>query len=275
MTASETERPLIGDNYRQGDIIRLERPMPDQPELGVIINADCDLENCKIDGVIAYLPIFKFSDYCEKFHLSDYIKQTAEQAKNKISTDLNLEEKEIIDLIRWIKIDDPKKITEKIYPKDKKIKSTKEEIIKNLEKIKICLTENTRAIKIFQALCSKEANPSSLAKKQIEAAKKNMGDDHFFLSEIKGESSIGFVVRMRRIYTIESQRCFKSMSARQADKEDNKAAAIRIAKLTPLYSFKVAQVFSQQYSRVGLPNEITALNSLVIEDLVSSISRSS
>jgi hypothetical protein len=94
-----------------------------------------------------------------------------------------------------------------------------------------------------------------------------MGDDHFFLSEIVGEKKIGFVIRMRRIYTIEADRCFTSEAELRAKSSGSGTAAGRKARLTPLYQFKVAQMFASQYSRIGLPNEITQLSQLVIDDL--------
>jgi len=55
------------------------------------------------------------------------------------------------------------------------------------------------------------------------------------------------------------------MSKSQGDKP----TAVRVARLTERYRFKVLQLFSQQYSRIGLPDEITELSELVIDDLVA------
>jgi len=53
-----------------------------------------------------------------------------------------------------------------------------------------------------------------------------------------------------------------------ADKTRTNIFAIRIAKLTNLYRFKVAQLFAYQFSRIGLPDEITALNEVAVQAAV-------
>ena len=272
MTNSETERPDFNDGYRQGDIIRIERTASGQPSLGVIINADCDLENKKIDGVIAYLPIFKFSEYFEEFYLEGYFDETVKSISTRLSQELELKEKDLPDLLRWISADDADAIVTKICSERNTSEKNRAALKKSVAQVKHCLDLLSDRMKKFTLLCTLENEPLSYAKKHISAARKAMGEGHFFVSEIVGEEDIGFVVRMRRIYTIEAQNCYRSVAGQISGSDGSEQTAVRTARLTPLYAFKVAQLFAQQYSRVGLPNEIMELGSLAIDDLVTRIS---
>jgi hypothetical protein len=95
-----------------------------------------------------------------------------------------------------------------------------------------------------------------------------MGDGHFFISELIDDANVGFVVRMRRIYTLPEADYFVSTSEQRSRSEGDRPTAVRVGRLTGLYRFKILQLFAQQYSRIGLPDEVTALGSLAIDDLV-------
>ncbi|RUX78136.1 hypothetical protein EOA25_38970 [Mesorhizobium sp. M2A.F.Ca.ET.040.01.1.1] len=95
-----------------------------------------------------------------------------------------------------------------------------------------------------------------------------MGDGHFFISEIIDDTNVGFVVRMRRIYTLPEVDYFVSTSVQRSRSDGARPTAVRAGRLTGLYRFKLLQLFAQQYSRIGLPDEVTALGALAIDDLV-------
>src|SRR5690606_4470775 len=119
-----------------------------------------------------------------------------------------------------------------------------------------------------QALCANASDPVTYAKTHITAAKKTMGDGHFFISELIDDTNVGFVVRMRRIYTLPEVDYFVSTSEQRSQSEGDRPTAVRVGRLTGLYRFKLLQLFAQQYSRIGLPDDVTALGSLAIDDLV-------
>jgi hypothetical protein len=81
----ETERAHPQDELGQGDIIALEYPEGKTgPELGVVINADCDLANGKTDGTIAYLPIFSFRQYLDLFWAPGHLTTTVAESEHRI-----------------------------------------------------------------------------------------------------------------------------------------------------------------------------------------------
>ena len=65
--------------------MRIENTVPgDGPTLGVVINADCDLENGKLDGVMAYLPMYPFKEYLTRFWAPGHVTDVMSTATTKI-----------------------------------------------------------------------------------------------------------------------------------------------------------------------------------------------
>jgi hypothetical protein len=273
----ETERSVPGGKFRQGDILRFEGENERRNySRGVIINADCDLENNKLDGVIAYLPLYSFEEYLEHFWIKVYVDQVKNNLVKWILDLCGLDSapSNESDLIDWLSYSDSINIATKLVWQHG-LKPRDFDALKiRLDKLRQCIGPLGRSLTQFHVHCSWEKDPAAFALKQLTAAKNAMGDDHFFLSEVAGEKEIGFVVRMRRIYTINFQQCFTSTSEQRTLSNDNTLSAIRIAKLTTLFQFKIAQVFALQYSRIGLPNEIAALNGLVLDTLAADLSKS-
>ncbi|BBB70173.1 hypothetical protein UNDYM_5920 (plasmid) [Undibacterium sp. YM2] len=267
---NETERCSPAQNLRQGDIIKIFNVDTQQhPSLGVIINADCDLENNKLDGVIAYLPIFSFEEYLTKFWLRTFVASKLENSLKKFSSFLVYNDQEQSDLKDWLSSDPLEKVIAKLDPDISKLNSkNKTAAIIELTTLYKCLTADLNNLEILTYFCElKKPAHNDAAIKMVLDAKKSMPDDHFFLSDIIDEKRIGFVIRMRRIYTIQADFCFRSEAEMRTKATGTVTTAARKVRLTPLYQFKVAQLFASQYSRVGLPNDITDLGQLVIEDM--------
>ena len=70
-----------------------------------------------------------------------------------------------------------------------------------LEALVMCCNSQCAPHTIFAWRCGRDKNPENYTRKQIDRAYRDMGDGHFFINEIIGNDGIGFVIRMRRIYT--------------------------------------------------------------------------
>jgi hypothetical protein len=138
-----------------------------------------------------------------------------------------------------------------------------------VQKLVVCRNTALTITERFSALCRLNRDAAKYARTQIDQAKKGLGEGHFFISEVVDQSEIGFVVRMRRIYSIPEDQLFKSVAAQRSRSGGSEVTAVRFARLTSLYRFRVLQLFAQQFSRVGLPDDITELGSLAIDHLVS------
>jgi hypothetical protein len=269
----ETEKVDSTAELRQGDILRIENvdAAHQAPNLGVIINADCDLAWGRTDGVIAYLPIYSFRSYLELFwmpiHLSDVLKSSTENV-NRIC---NFDEKYGNDIHAWLETAQQEEVFEKLV-NSTEIKTREQDNLKrSLSKLQICINKKNNALAAFSALCKLENDPKSYAGKQIRAAKKARGDGHLFISDLFGQEEIGFVIRMLRIYTLDANCCFTSLAAQKSSSNGTRSTAVRIARLTDLYQFKIAQMFAYQYSRIGLSDEIMALEEIAIDDMATQI----
>lgn len=264
----ETERVPQENPWGQGDVVRVEWPDGETgPQFGAVINADCDLEHGKIDGVIAFLPIYRFHDYLAEFWAKGHNREvcrSASQAALKLAGD-----SDEAALHTWLSTTEATAVASSIakYKKLKVANATKLE--RHLERLSICLDTERTEIAKFRDICRSDPKPETYARAQINSAKKSMGESHFLISDIVDDPSVGFVIRMRRIYTILEEYCFKSKREQMSKSQGNSPTAVRVARLTERYRFKVLQLFSQQYSRIGLPDEMTELGDLVVDDLVA------
>jgi hypothetical protein len=263
----EAERVPQHDPRSQGDIIRIEWPEGKSgPNLGVVINADCDLAHAKTDGVIAFLPVYSFHDYLSQFWASGHAQEVMKSAIIEVLK--MVKDKDASGLITWLKESGPHQVCSSITALAKLKNVDAERLQRELNRLSIAQNIELSPISRFQQICAVAPDPGNYARSQITNAKKSMGDGHFFISDLAVEQSIGFIIRMRRIYTMPEEDYFVSESEQRSRSQGDTTTAVRIARLTERYRFKVLQLFAQQYSRVGLPDEVTALSALAIDDLV-------
>jgi hypothetical protein len=268
----ETERAHINEDFLQGDILRLVDHNSDYDfNLAMIINADCDMQNKKHDGVIAVLPIYTFQQYLQKFWLQNFLLAQKNEAMDIIASTISIEDRHIADLCDWIKIDGKaalakgaSKIFERYEPNVKQLKRLDDALTKLHNAIVGQSEGSLTAVSKFGP--DDKEKLKKYCRDQVLDAKKKMGDGHFFITEVKSDDSIGYVVRMRRIYSLAADICFISNSSLQSSGIKGKAA-LRICRLTPHYKFKVSQLFAYQYSRIGLPDDTSALSELAIADM--------
>lgn len=272
-TIQETEKSNNSLDFRQGDILQIEHApsISSLPTLGVIINADCDLAHGKTDGVIAYLPVYSFREYLQHFWSPNYLSDVTIKSSKKVLEISKIEDGFENDLLNWLRSTELENVLSKLSTKAELKAKHKEELEVQLKKLKICLDSTKQPLDAFGCLCKLEKDKNTYAINQLSAAKKAMGDGHFFLSELYGKEELGYVIRMRRIYTLEETACFKSIAEQRTSSNGSKTTAIRVARLSDLYQFKIAQLFAHQYSRIGLPDEITALDEIAIESLTCRI----
>ncbi|MER2536656.1 MAG: hypothetical protein ABTQ31_15990 [Rhizobiaceae bacterium] len=272
----ETERVLPTEPRAQGDIIRIDHTSTEGgPVLGVIINADCDLVNGKLDGVLAYLPMYPFKEYVARFWAPGYIAEVLASATNKVIDIIGDDGAAAENLHSWIVTDGPAAVSEALTASTRLKKGQATSIYQEVRKLAVALDNRVAPFSRFLSLCRTEQDASAYARRQLAAARKAMGDGHFQISDLVEHPGIGFVIRMRRIYTIPEGNCFPSVSEQLARSGAAETTAVRIGRLTEIYRFKVAQLFAQQFSRIGLPDEVTALASLAIDDIVAEVEKDS
>jgi hypothetical protein len=269
----ETEIPLHNDPFLQGDIVRLmdndERAV--DPGFGIIINADCDLAHCKIDGVVSYLPLFPFDDYFRRFWVPSFIAERKLELLQSIAQICGLEKDQANELERWVLEEDVNEVVSKLAA----TYSIRHGVIrpKVLELHAIAHSSEYDLQLLLRLVELQLLKKEEALAKYAKRALKGLGDGHFFINEIAGVAPVGFVARMRRTYSIGDDVVYPSIAEFRLRKPGAIAAkyAIRIARLSNLYRYKIAQLFAYQFSRIGLPDEITALNELAVQAAVLSV----
>lgn len=264
----ETELAPVTSKFRQGDIIRLYGV--DYANYGVIINADCDLANDKIDGYIAYLPLFTFQEFVSRFWFGDEVKNIRKQCENSLLKFFG-SASEVQDLIVWLGQENPDVVLDALV---KSLSLRKSNDIEELEKQvkKLYASLNNDGLCALRAIYSLEKNPEKYAETQLGKLKSNLGEGHMMISSVVGLPDLGFVLRMKRVFSIDKNSCYKLASDYLIGSPgDESIAAVRAARLTPTYKYKAAQIFANSFSRIGLSDEITRLNDLAILDIAQNI----
>jgi hypothetical protein len=269
-SAGETESRKSADKLRQGDIIKIEQGEYSDYQYGVVINADCDLQSKKLDGVIAYLPIYKFSVYLKRFWIPDFVRSELSTKRDEVVKLLPSTQRNLDEILVWAQtspLDEVIRGVASVYQlKEKHV----QQLTEKLEKIQM-LSSTEDIFETFRKLCCSQTSPEVWTKKRLEEAKKAMGDGHFFVSEIIGVKELGHVIRMRRIYSIEADKCFTSEALQKSRTDGTGESAFRFAGFTSTYRYKIAQLFAQQFSRIGLPDDISELSKVALDELVEEI----
>ncbi len=268
---SETTRVFDEQDFAQGDILLLDGfgQTSTAPSYGIVINADCDLANNKTDGVVAILPVYTFERYLEAFWIPNHLDAELAKCVQSALKICGIPEAEGEALALWLREADHLTASSALIATHQLPTNKHRELHDTCRAISLLLSH--QGFRAFQQFCQTQKDPRAYARKQLDAARKSMGEGHFFLSEIAGQPEIGFVVRMRRILSLDAEDCFRNVANLRASTSGSQKTGARIARLSPAFKYRVSQLFAYQFSRIGLPDEVTALSALAIDDLVARI----
>lgn len=268
----ETETADPGQNLRQGDILKIVDPDKDH-NLGCIINADCDLENGKVDGAIAYLPIFSFHQFLDKFWSVTFLHNEKQAVLRQIRDILEFSDTDLDELIMWLREEGAGPISERLANVGELGKKEAEKLFAALQRLSRLLKQPLPNFQSIKEICKNEGRTEVQIRKIVKGAKQSLAGSHVFVNEIQGESQIGFAIRMRRIHSLPEAHSFKSLADSKFRNELTAPYGYRIASFTSLIRFKVIHHFVQQYSRIGLPDDLHALEELAVEEAVAELAK--
>lgn len=262
----ETELVASPEKFRQGDIIQIvhsHRDASHTGNLGIVINADCDLEHCKLDGSVSFLPVYDFRTYFCVFWLPDYFQARQRELLKSLQSLCGSTEEECNTLVDWIKADGWSAVSRKLCA-EFSLKSSA--VDAKLKELSLITQSKVHDEKLVGSICEEIGQPpSSTVKKLGNLALRNLGDGGFFINEIVGLQEVGYVVRLKRVQSMALGSLYHSVADHACNADLNLESAYRIARLTERYRFKVAQLFASQFSRIGLPDDITDLNNFAVE----------
>ena len=266
----ETQYVASDDPFGQGDIIQLlERPRA--PHFGVVINADCDLLHRKTDGVCSYLPIYSFHEYLFEFWIDRFLDTQKQQIVAQIANTIKQPNSENHALKQWLESDDFASLPDRLTAEFELNTKTKSILSKQVTRYVSIFCSNQDSMEQFATLCRAQKDPTSYASRQFNSACEQMGDDHLFINEIHGQIELGYVVRARRIYSIQTDSYFRSERELRKSSHSISGCALRVAKLTTIMRFRLIQLFVHHFTRVGLPDDIRDMRQLIVDDVATTL----
>ena len=269
-TLIETQYIPSDAPFGQGDIIQLqERTHP--PHLGVVINADCDLFHQKTDGICSYLPIYTFYEYLIEFWLDKFLESQKKQIAVQIAKILKQPDSDWEILKQWLESDDFASLPEYLTDEFGLNPKTKSTLFRHATLYSIVSSPCRTSIDNFVALCQEQNDPAKYAKRQFIAASEQMGDSHMFLNEIHGQTELGFVIRTKRIYSIETDKYFRSEHELRKSPYSRRDCALRVAQLTAIMRFQLIQLFVHHFTRAGLPDHILDMRKLIVDEIATTL----
>lgn len=187
----------------QGDVLRIISSDSElhNPRFGIIINADCDIVNKKIDNTINYIPLIDIEQYLIDEKLPQWIEHRRKKCIEGITKKLSLTIMEIDSLISWIKTSDQsfEEILKQAFSKQLDNKSIIH--IKSLLSI-MQHNQSSNYLQILRDICANDGIDRAGLEKILFTFTKSLKDNEMYFNEISGYSKIGYISRLNRICTI-------------------------------------------------------------------------
>ncbi|EBA13244.1 hypothetical protein [Roseobacter sp. CCS2] len=163
-TRSVSEAEVLG----QGDIFHLIGKK-EPPYLGVVINADCDLANGKIDGVVSYLPVYTLTEYIHEFWLADFVANQKTQILRNILGLCDASHEEERHLTEWLGSEDCDCIVESLSVSASLNQKTQKRLSDLIDQYQSAFGVARTSAETFARICSNQKDESGFAKNNCKA----------------------------------------------------------------------------------------------------------
>jgi hypothetical protein len=263
-----SECSLANDDspLRQGDIFVWTEQIQEGPwrKFGIVITADCDLEQQKTKGQLSYLPVLTFEDYLwsfwrvEKFvPVHDKLKKKAVDLLNKVLTRLKPDQKPISEAaaLAWISRTESADLAEQVGLKD--VGQIKDfcAAIENYRIVERLLGTNNPNMNLLNQCHAINKNSTmhtnyTELSRDVQGKIASLPGDVFFMSGIEGFEKFGLFVMLRHI----TQCKIEDIAIRPDDLRRGGASARRIARVDSPYKFALAQNMARVFVDIGLPS---------------------
>lgn len=267
----ETEAHDPASGIRQGDIFRLEQTDSLGADMGVVINADCDLANDKVDGLISYLPLYPLDKWFVKYCVPRIVREKCTNLSKAICNSLKISPTEAEDLHRLLVRLGPEETARALADHFNCAGRPDASLFPKLTQLHHGLSPAASYGAWIEKLRILGIADKKHIAKTISSEVKNAGDSHFYISELHGHKEVGYIIRLRRIHALPSGLCYKDEASCAANSTKDQIIAIRIAKLSILMKVRLMQMFAIQYTRIGLPNDLHELQEIAVGDLAQKI----
>lgn len=264
----DTDCSLAEDSapLRQGDIFAWVDRAYTRPwrTFGVVITADCDLEQKKTKGVLSFLPALTFEDYIwsfwrtERFSpILDKLRTKAIDRLNKVLVRLRADRKPISTeaALAWIGRTSSDGLANEVGLTDAGQIRDFCSVIDSFKAVQRLLETDAPDIALLNkcyALHRGVVTPedfSDLAR-DVQSKISSLPGDVFFVSGVDGIERFGLFVMLRHI----SQCNVDDVAVRPADLRWGGAKARRMARVNAPYKFALAQNMARVFLDIGLPS---------------------
>jgi hypothetical protein len=208
----ETEFVRPTDAFLQGDILRIvdTNENPSMPPYGIVINADCDLAHFKIDGVVSYIPLFPFETYFAAFWVPTFIEARRIELLDALAQICALSRGQLDPLEEWLREEGVQQVACQLAD-TYQVKSAI--LIPKLQELELISQTKHFDLRLLHKLIRiQHLKIGDALAKYAKRALKSLGEGSFFLNEIVGVVQIGFVARMKRVYSLDVSFVFRSIS---------------------------------------------------------------
>jgi hypothetical protein len=247
---------------QQGDVFGFWdwRTRPPLSRFGVIVTADCDIENGQSDQELVYLRIVAQTDYVDIFWSRSKLLGAREQALRRLAPQINRlrrendSEAQPLDpgeILSWVMSSTPCDIADAIQVSDEKEQAR---LIRSIEQTKIAadfanipvgsscldrlleLKNQERHVTLTQAVNDLHSNR----------------DEIFFITALTDYSDVsGYYVLLDQIGAIRRDYIGDSIDAVRSGEK----SAYRFGSLSKTYKYAIAQNFAFLFQKIGLPND--------------------
>jgi len=246
---------MVGENFRQGDIIKREESQQEK-EWGVILNADCDIEQKKNFGALSWMEVIRVESFLDQFWVRNcldkifekqcpLICQEIDAVIKKSNKDLSPLTKE--DIVFWLDSVGPNGLIRDLGYENQGFFSKLEgldAIVKYDGKGGVSVLKN-----VYKAFGLSVKNIKNDA---ISYLNKNSGfSDFFFVPGLPGEKLSGFVILLRHIRGGYGGVVYKSEV--EAKISGDESGYFRIGRFNDNLRFQIVQKMAFLFSRIGSP----------------------
>jgi hypothetical protein len=247
---------------QQGDVFGFWdwRSRPPLNRFGLIVTADCDIENGQPDQELVYLRIVAQSDYVDIFWSRSKLLGAREQALRGLVPQINrlrrgidpdAEPLQTAEVLSWIVSSTPDDIVDAIQVSDE---NERTRLMRNLAQAKRIAEFANAPIgsSCFARLLELKQQQRPAAMTQAANDLRSNRDEVFFITAItEPDDTSGYYVLLDQIGAIRRDTISDSVEAvRRGDK-----AAYRFGTLSKTYKYAVAQSFAFLFQKIGLPND--------------------
>ena len=246
-------------------------------QVGIIVTADCDLAQGKHGAFLSYVPLLRATDYLRLFVLPQILEKSLRPKVDELHAKLAMIQQALQpahpqpispEVLRsWLtELGTSAVLTELGMPQGAQ-RDRASELFSLVEHAWLALKTSTFD-SLFAAAVAVRGGTETHAQKvrdQLREKLRSLPGDAFYLTSLPEIDDFGFIAYLRLVREISAS----AIAIRYTDTRRSDVKAIRFAKLTAPYLYRLTQQLGEVFSSIGLPTEYEAERDASSELLLS------